>query len=160
MIFWREQMSVGNASIDDQHRYLISLINCIELALGTDRLREVLPPCVQQLVDYTVYHFEHEEKLMHQIQYAGWAEHRKEHLSIVEDLRNGQRRMLKILGLSEESDAEPDAEASPPPPLDLVTAREKLSPLFDLFRHWVIDHVLGTDRALAPLLRKHPPNLS
>jgi len=156
VIFWRDQMSVGNTSIDDQHRYLISLINCIELALGTERLREVLPPCVDQLIHYTEYHFAHEEKLMHQIGYTGWPEHRKQHLSIVEDLCEGRRRMLKVLSVPDGDDGAPAPESE----IDLEACRRQLHPLIDLFRHWVIDHVLGTDRELTPYLAQHPKNLS
>ena len=45
MIVWREQkMSVGNTMIDADHRYLMCLINTVELALrsrhesGTDQV--------------------------------------------------------------------------------------------------------------------------
>ena len=160
MIFWREQMSVCNESIDDQHRYLISLINCIELGLGTERLKEVLPPCIDQLIHYTEHHFAHEEKLMHQIGYTGWPEHRRQHLSIVEDLREGQRRMLKVLSLQDDDVAAGAQEAAAEPELDLQACRQQLTPLTELFRHWVIDHVLGTDRELTPYLKQHPRNLS
>lgn len=35
-IIWRPQMSVGNEIIDTEHRYLLCLVNTLELSLHTN----------------------------------------------------------------------------------------------------------------------------
>lgn len=75
---WDAALSVGIKSIDDQHRRLVDYINELEQALrknddaGIGRI-------VDQMVDYTVTHFEFEEALMEKCGYQGLAAHRTIH---------------------------------------------------------------------------------
>lgn len=66
VIKWKEEYSCFDATIDAQHRKMIDMINKIsEIAAlkdGCDRYDEIVG-VFNELKDYTVYHFGHEESL-------------------------------------------------------------------------------------------------
>ena len=68
-LVWRKQLEIGDEAIDSDHRYLICLINTVELAMRTPEHRDVLTTTLEQLVEYTHAHFEHEESIMLAIRY-------------------------------------------------------------------------------------------
>ncbi len=41
-VMWQEEMRVGNAKIDNDHKYLISIINTIEAAMDCEASSEEL----------------------------------------------------------------------------------------------------------------------
>ncbi len=61
MLVWREDMTIGNAKIDNDHKYLISIVNTIETALNCEVSAQVLSVYVSQLIDYSHVHFKREE---------------------------------------------------------------------------------------------------
>jgi len=50
-------MTVGNAEVDDDHRYLISLINAIEAVVNCGIEKKVLSTHLSELFAYTEKHF-------------------------------------------------------------------------------------------------------
>jgi hemerythrin len=63
---WKEDYSVGVASIDDQHKRLIAWINRLHEAMTAGAAGNVMEQTLADLIDYTVYHFATEEKLFAQ----------------------------------------------------------------------------------------------
>ena len=61
-IAWREQLSVGNNIIDEDHKYLIEIINRVEVCL-TKKDMPALKAELQRLHDYSLLHFDREEKI-------------------------------------------------------------------------------------------------
>ncbi len=65
VIKWRDEYSCYDETIDMQHRKLIELINDMneiaKLDDGLDRYDEMVS-IFEELKDYAVYHFGHEEK--------------------------------------------------------------------------------------------------
>ena len=60
MIVWREQkMSVGNTMIDADHRYLMCLINTVELALRSESYRDVIDIVLEQLEQFIILYLLH-----------------------------------------------------------------------------------------------------
>ena len=90
-IVWREQISVGNNVIDQDHKYLICLINSVELALKHEDTMEYLPTFVQQLVAYTRDHFTREEAIQKKALYPLIKEHKREHEEILAQIRERDR---------------------------------------------------------------------
>lgn len=67
---WREQLSVGNAIIDADHKNLINLINATQLALDKAD-KEAFAGATEKLANYAQQHFSREEKIA---QAAGYEE--------------------------------------------------------------------------------------
>lgn len=128
---WSDQLLVGIESVDSQHQQLVKLINRLDevAALGEDR--HSLIETVNELVDYTVYHFQHEEALM---QNAGFNpdmldRHRQQHKEFVD-------KMLRV---------QADAKLDP-----TLLSKELLDFLVD----WLCHHILKTDKLMAISLNK------
>jgi len=61
---WSDDLSVKVTLIDDQHKKLIALINSLHDAMRAGEGKQVLEKTLKELADYTVYHFQTEEKYM------------------------------------------------------------------------------------------------
>ncbi len=89
-IKWKEAYSVKVEEIDAQHKKLIGLINQMADAMSIGRGRDVLSTVLTELVDYTVYHFNTEERLFQQYGYPEYKKHKKIHAALA-----GKTRELK-----------------------------------------------------------------
>ncbi|HJM95818.1 MAG TPA: hemerythrin family protein, partial [Candidatus Marinimicrobia bacterium] len=80
-------MSVGNVKVDNDHKYLISIINTIEAGMDCDVSCEALSAYVSQLFDYSYKHFQREEKYQAEIDYPERNGHKKEHADLMEQIK-------------------------------------------------------------------------
>lgn len=128
-IAWREQMSVGVKSIDDDHQQLISLINQFaEIASSSDGLsgrnEGVVRSLLGRLQTYAHEHFMREERLQAQAGYDGLAENRAHHLALSKALSGMIDRFMA-----------PDGAGKP------LTAQE----LSKFLNSWLVDHIIKVD---------------
>jgi len=81
MIFfpWKEEYSVGIASIDQQHKALVGIINELYDGMVDTRGEVTLRQVFEELIAYCSLHFEAEEELFELHGYAGAVAHRVEH---------------------------------------------------------------------------------
>lgn len=79
---WNDSLSVGVPSIDEQHQKLVSFLNRMFEALKKGKAESVVEEIMAELLDYTKYHFSHEEKLMMKYGYEG----RENHLPLHKEL--------------------------------------------------------------------------
>jgi hemerythrin len=138
-IKWREQMSVGNHTIDMDHRLLICKINMIELALqapGEEMIN--LTVALDELEEYTKVHFKREEKLQTAMSYPKYDEHKFQHQELVNRLKEIREQ---ILGINDSS-----------------RLAEKAPQLTKLLRDWLLEHVLTEDMKLKPYCAQYPVN--
>ena len=83
MFEWKKEFELGIETIDNQHKKLLEIGNRISDLLAThdeesddyDDIIEV----IEELKDYTVYHFQNEEKYFIEFKYPDYANHKKEH---------------------------------------------------------------------------------
>jgi len=79
-INWSEDFSVGDNSIDEQHKKIISLINQL-IEYHTDSAnREIIAKVMNELVEYSQFHLNYEEKLLEELQYPELSQHKELHL--------------------------------------------------------------------------------
>lgn len=87
LIEWKEEFSVGVPSIDHEHQQLIELINQLnELAQagrGFDSAIEALGEINVQISA----HFALEEKIMRDMRYDAYADHKADHEELLDELR-------------------------------------------------------------------------
>lgn len=79
LIEWSEHYSVKVKNIDNQHKKLVGLINELHSAMREAHGKDVLGKILNDLTDYTVFHFSTEEKLMKDNGYPGYIAHKSEH---------------------------------------------------------------------------------
>ena len=139
-LIWRETMSVGNDTIDHDHRYLVCYLNTVELALQNPEEREVVLLSLTQLYNYAYEHFMKEEIIQQKISYPDINSHRIEHKKLLEEL-------MELKNNIKQKYANEDI-------------KKQYNEIVTFLRHWLIDHVLNTDMLLKPYLSKHPKYLS
>ena len=71
---WNESYVIGIKDIDSQHKRLFDLINEFYAAIKDGKIAEGTGKIIEGLLDYTVFHFGFEERMMERQKYAGLAE--------------------------------------------------------------------------------------
>lgn len=128
-ITWRDSFSVQVPSIDGQHKTLVALINELynKFYAGIDN--QYLQKLFKELEEYTVYHFDYEEKFMKLYHFSRFNEHKQEHESFKE----------KIAACKQNLDAGNTRDM-----IDLVT----------FLKDWLLKHIMGTDQQYAALFQE------
>ncbi len=125
---WRSEYSVGHAEIDQQHRKLVDIINSLHDSMKLGGKPEDLKRILNDLVNYTRYHFSHEEKLMERAGYADLANHKRVHRAMVEQVEKLRK--------------------------EVESSRTGFSiKLMGFLKGWLTDHILGTDQKYAPVVK-------
>jgi hemerythrin-like metal-binding protein len=82
-IRWDDRISVNNFEIDNQHKYLIQLVNTLILNSNAKVNSAIIGESLQNLLKYTKEHFHDEEILLDRHNYPKLEEHKKEHKKFV-----------------------------------------------------------------------------
>jgi len=121
---WKDSYSVNVAEIDKQHRKMFEIggrISDLVLANdGYDHYDEIMS-ILQELTEYTVYHFDFEEKLMEQHGYKDLDSHKFEHIFLT-------KKISKLQG----KDIDTDQKNAT---VDLIA----------FVSDWIAGHILQTD---------------
>ena len=125
---WTKGYSVGVAIFDDEHKKLIAIINQLHEAQQSKVDKLALQRVSDNLVEYTLMHFRHEEMYFDDWAYPGAAEH----IAIHAELRRqvfGYRKQIQ------EKDS-----------------RELAEELAVFLRDWLAQHILVDDRKYGTFL--------
>jgi hemerythrin len=124
-VTWKEYYSVGDPSLDSQHKQIIGIINELYDAMQAPSDQKLVKRLLDRLVGYTMNHFKCEEVVMRQHEYPALAEHKALH----DKLRQ------RTVDLREHA--------------DLVTQRD----LLHFLKKWWMEHIQEIDKAYAPYLQ-------
>ena len=87
---WKKEYSVNIVEIDKQHKRLFAIgarINDLaDSKDGFDHYDEIIS-VYNELLDYTEYHFNYEEKLMEQYQYEHFETQKYEHFFVIKKIK-------------------------------------------------------------------------
>jgi hemerythrin-like metal-binding protein len=128
-IRWLPDYMVGVQEIDHEHQGLFALAESYRLAMRAGKDRETLQQILNELFDYTHYHFAHEEELMERISYPYYPDHCRQH----EGLR------IKLRAIRERWAEE-----------DIGMTNEVMKFLVD----WLKCHTTTSDRRIGSYMRK------
>ncbi|MCL5020106.1 MAG: bacteriohemerythrin [Bacteroidetes bacterium] len=78
-IKWTEDLSVGVAELDSQHKSLIDLANALYDSINNGNDREILGKALDRLLDYIAFHFGSEESLFQKYGFPYERTHKREH---------------------------------------------------------------------------------
>ncbi len=126
---WTEQLSVKIESIDNEHKKLIELINKLFDAMSRGEGHNALDAILNELTDYTEFHFNHEEEALKKYNYPGFATHKKEHEGFVNKIEDTKKKY-------EEG------------------AITLTIPLIEFLTTWIKEHILKSDMGYSPFLVK------
>jgi hemerythrin len=128
---WTSKFETGISEIDFQHRNLVNMVNNLADASKDSEgaARDMIVRItLEQLIDYTVYHFTAEEALMQQASYEHIAEHKKAHEAL-------KKAAVEINGRLEKGE-------------------DVLPQLMDFLKAWLEKHILGMDMEYVPAMKK------
>ena len=120
---WRDEYNIGVATVDKQHQSLVELINELHDSLERGDDREEIGSVFRALVDYTIYHFAEEEKLMTNGNMPNLDDHRARHRQFTDRLSD----LLVQWGMGE--------------PVDTTD-------LLEYLKSWLVRHILVDDMAI------------
>jgi len=127
---WDDNFNTGLPVVDEQHRKLVELLNSLasHVAFKTDEFS--LDIILEELIDYTDYHFKTEEAIWHQYFHddSNESEHLKTHEGFVSAIR---RRKME----QERQQSDTGAED-----------------LLDFLVRWLAAHILESDRHMAHMV--------
>jgi hemerythrin len=89
LIQWKEEYRVGIKTIDEQHEKLFEIANRAYSLLKNDMVvdkYDQIVAIIQELKDYTVYHFTFEESYMASIHYKKLLSHKVLHDDFIETI--------------------------------------------------------------------------
>jgi len=95
LIEWQPSFSVGINIIDEQHKVLIDIINKLYRALKQGKARFELNLILNEVTDYTIFHFKFEENYFEKFDYSKKENHKKEHENFVNELNSLKERFTK-----------------------------------------------------------------
>ncbi len=133
-IIWREDMSVGVEEIDDQHKYLICLINTIEAGVNCHLEKKLFVEQLSQLEAYTHFHFDYEENLQIQSKFPHYESNKNEHKKLIQKLNE----IVRELKSGE----------------DVILRAKDIGSLFEILREWLLDHILVEDMKMKDFFEK------
>lgn len=87
LLRWDPIYSVGIKEIDNQHMKLIDYINELNTAMGQGKGRDQIGKTIEKLLNYTVTHFQVEEKYFKQYGYPETAQHKTAHDLFVDKIK-------------------------------------------------------------------------
>ena len=128
-----QSLETGNETIDGQHRELIDRVNSLLESCYTGTEKRTAIQTLNFLLDYTVYHFNDEEKLQEEVCYPGIEAHREQHKVFVQAVND-------LLEMLEEEEGPTDA---------FVDAVNKN------ISDWLVNHIQVQDKAVASYIKAH-----
>jgi hemerythrin len=130
LIDWNTKFETGIIEVDQQHKFLVELINHFGLLVSQQKVdHKHLEQVFSELLDYTRYHFQEEEKIIYDagIDSRHVETHVKEHRGFVDEIKRlyGDKGLLEVAGNN----------------------------LFEFLVSWLIFHILDSDARMSKQLR-------
>jgi hemerythrin-like metal-binding protein len=128
LVKWSHTYELGHAEIDMQHKKLVDIINEFYNAFANAEAHEKIGQIINDLVNYTVFHFTSEEEFFINSAYPEKENHLKTHKSFVDKLKDYHREVK---------------EGNMTTTYDLMT----------FLRDWLVNHIMGTDKGYVQYLK-------
>ena len=127
LIIWTDEMSVNINEIDEQHKKLIKLINNLFNAMLEGKAQEIINKTVDDLIDYTEYHFTTEENYFENHSYPGFHNHKIQHSYFKDEILIFKNELLN---------------GKSTVPMDV----------FNFLKDWLTEHIMNSDKKYSKYL--------
>ena len=133
IITWDDAWNIGIAEIDEDHHKLVELVQRLFGALITAQGTDYVNQIVIELIDYTKFHFDREEKIFKEHGFDQLEHHKEQHEILCMRVMDVTQDLLRR-GPSEE-----------------VT-----EDVYHFLRHWLSDHIIEEDLKFKAFLESKP----
>ncbi len=124
---WTDQFRLNVKEIDEQHKYLFSLLNRLHNSVIEGAEQSALDKVLAELIEYTVYHFNSEEKLLKENNYPELDIHKQEHDELT-------RKVIELQTKFRDGSATISFE------------------VLDFLSDWLTKHTMGSDQRYAAFI--------
>ncbi len=128
-IVWSDVLSVQVDEIDEDHQKLVNIFNILNHSVLEGDSPEYLAAVLEELINCTIWHFSHEERLMLKYGYEGIEGHKAVHQQLIESAKDLQQNILR-------SDKPVEGEA------------------IEFLERWLTEHILTADMRLGSYLSR------
>ena len=126
---WIDEYNIGIEKIDEQHKFLVGVINELYNAFMNRQHKEKMQNIIKELDDYTDFHFKTEEDYFQRFGYAEKDEHIREHNYFREKIGEFKQ--------------------------DFKNTESALTfSVLNFLRNWLINHIQGTDQKYVSFLKE------
>jgi hemerythrin-like metal-binding protein len=127
LIYWSDDYEIDGSIIDGQHKKMITLINKLYKAFTEGKAHEITGPIIDELIDYSNFHFSTEEDIFQKTNYFDNEAHISQHNSFIKETMQFRKKFLN--------------------------KEEDLSyEIMNFMRDWLQKHILGSDKAYVPYI--------
>lgn len=117
---WRSDYTTRVEELDEEHREIVRLINTLYNGLRDGEDAGTMKYVLDEMVEYTHSHFDHEERMMRRFAYPGYSDHKREHDSFRSTINDVNGMVASgVTGLGK--------------------------PLLKMMREWLLNHILEVD---------------
>ncbi|OIQ93849.1 bacteriohemerythrin [mine drainage metagenome] len=132
-IEWRNVMSVGDPTVDGDHKHLIDLINAFETSISGEIDHRKIARVLLGLVQYTGEHFAREEELQLKVRYPYYESHRKQHRDVLRQLQHVLTEYTEAHGVVQDS---------------------MIREISRFLKDWLVGHIIESDLRMKPYIEK------
>jgi len=118
---WEDIYNTNIASIDTQHKVIIKILNELYEVVLVRKEEGKLSDILNELVQYTVYHFQEEEKMFEEYAFVEEEEHKIEHQKFIDKVSQFGEMLESRKGFLA---------------IDLI----------EFLKDWLIEHIMITDQ--------------
>ena len=129
VVSWDDKYLIGVKTVDNQHKQLFGHLNSFHESLSANKGKETVNNVLNNLIDYAVYHFAEEEKVMDSIKGTNFLSHFEEHISFCAKVSELKAKVF----LGEEISYE----------------------LFDFVKDWLVNHIMLSDQKIGEAYNKN-----
>ncbi|MDP6574296.1 MAG: hemerythrin family protein [Rhodospirillales bacterium] len=95
VIEWKQEFKTGIPSIDYEHEHLIAVINDLADTISVDAPLDEIEFHLGEIYALIEAHFALEEKIMRDMKYLGYAEHKEDHDRLLDEIRDIMENVAK-----------------------------------------------------------------
>lgn len=128
-IQWDDKYSVHIQVIDDDHKKLIHLINQLQSSIHYYQSKSFDKEALNELIEYTKFHFSREEELMKKNNYPDYDEHVNQHKVMIEKINQMVTKYSQ-------------------------NGEDTIKETVDFLRDWLINHIQKTDQKYVPFFKE------
>ncbi|MGB0671556.1 MAG: bacteriohemerythrin [Rhodospirillales bacterium] len=130
LLLWEDEFSVDVVSVDDEHRELFRLFNLLVETVFAGAPFDDVMMAFEALLNHTVMHFAHEERIMENIDLPQYSHHKEQHGRLLSEAKSVAE------GLTEEATV------------------EELTAILAYLRLWILRHIMLSDKGIYNFLHR------
>lgn len=138
-IAWRDAMNIGEASIDDDHKHLVDMINAFEISISGKIEHRKVAAILLGLFEYTADHFKREEEIQQKVRYPYFESHRRSHRDVLKKLTELVQDYTQAGG---------------------VVRDTMIRSMAGFLKEWLVDHIIQSDLRMKPYVLKYQQEMA